>query len=65
MHGECIEFINRIVGINQNEIQQNPERLRDKLKEVPLEIISKYGLCCGKRNHKQLVIRHHHHFSNK
>ena len=55
MHGECIDFINRIAGVDQNEVQGNPEKLREKLKDIPLEIIAKYGLCCGKRDYKQLA----------
>ena len=52
MHTDCIDFINRIIkGSEKNE----PAKIAEKMADVPLEITSKYGLCCNKIGKKELA----------
>jgi len=54
MHTECIDFINRIIKVFPKD-QDQYQLIAEKLADVPLEIVSKYGLCCNKVGKKELA----------
>ena len=54
MHSECIDFINRIIKVFPKD-QDQYQLIAEKMTDVPLEITSKYGLCCNKIGKKELA----------
>ncbi len=39
-----------MLELNENDISSKSEKFKNKINEIPLEIVTKYGVCCGKTN---------------
>jgi len=45
-----MNFINQTLELKEEDTKPTSEKLKEKLNEIPLEIVTKYGVCCGKGN---------------